>query len=108
MESIRLPQLVEFNPLNPEHQTAMFMLIFHGRQHPTLRFFVDPTEADNVPAHMVRRYLSAFVSTDVKRRAKQICDQQLKNKARRVLAEANLPDIGSENLQGQSSKTPQV
>ena len=80
IESIRPHPVVEFNPLDPEHQAALYLLIFYGRQHPTLRFFIDPSQADNFPGYAMRKTLNALMSKDVKRRALSI-DKQIKQDA---------------------------
>lgn len=49
--TLKKQELEIFDPNNPEHRKAYFILKFHGRQHPTLRFKLLPGYM-NIPAMM--------------------------------------------------------
>lgn len=47
-------ELEVFDPNNPEHRKAYFIMRFHNRQHPTLRFKLLPGYMD-IPSMMLDR-----------------------------------------------------
>jgi len=57
IETFHPPIKVEFDPENPEHLQAMALLHFHGRQHPSLRFALDPSKHSSVLQHMLSAWL---------------------------------------------------
>ncbi len=51
--------LIEFDPANADHREAYRMLIEDGKQHPTLRFVVNPPFIDAVTVMEKRLALHA-------------------------------------------------
>jgi hypothetical protein len=60
-KALRQKEFVEFDPLNAEHLGAYKSLIHEGRQHPTLRFELDPTKHTVVPVMMAQRIADQFL-----------------------------------------------
>jgi hypothetical protein len=60
-KSLRLTELVEFDPLNEEHLNAYKCIVHDGRQHPTLRFEMDPTKHSIVPTMMAQLIANQFL-----------------------------------------------
>lgn len=65
IETFAPPPRVEFDPHNSEHLTALALLQLHGRQHPTLRFKLDPTKYGNVYMALIDRYLQVALPESV-------------------------------------------
>jgi hypothetical protein len=65
IESHRVQPHVEFDPNNAEHLQAAVLLFFHGRQHPILRFRIDPREQTNVREQMLKALLAHFIPQPV-------------------------------------------
>jgi hypothetical protein len=42
IERFQSPPRVPFNIADPEHREAAILLLFYGRQHPTIRFLIEP------------------------------------------------------------------
>jgi len=57
IESYSLPNRVEFNPKNKEHVEAFALLLFKGRQHPTLRFSYEPRKYGNAFEMMLHEFV---------------------------------------------------
>ena len=65
IETFEAPIRVDFNPDNEDHLAALALMHFHGRQHPTIRFRLDPTKYGNVYMAMVDKFIRAHMPADV-------------------------------------------
>lgn len=74
IETYYPPPRVDFDPDNPEHLIALALLQFHGRQHPTIRFKIDPTKYGNVPTALVDLYLKHRLPKDIQESASSYAD----------------------------------
>lgn len=65
IETFAPPQKVDFDPTNKEHVLALAIMQFHGRQHPTIRFKIDPKNHANAYVAMLDIYLHHVIPKDV-------------------------------------------
>lgn len=65
IETFAPPQKVEFDPTNKEHVLALAILQFHGRQHPTIRFKIDPKNHANAYVAMLDIYLHHVIPKEI-------------------------------------------
>lgn len=68
IESHQKPPQVEFDPSNEEHLAAVVWMFFYGKQHPTLRFRLDPTKHTTVREHMLHSVLKYWIPLRVQQK----------------------------------------
>jgi hypothetical protein len=69
LETYSPPARVDFNPEDQEHLLALALLQLHGRQHPTLRFKLNPTQYGNVYLALIDKFIRAYIPEDIQLQA---------------------------------------
>lgn len=76
IESFSTPERVEFDPTNQEHVLAVALMQFHGRQHPTLRFKLNPAKYKNVYSSLIDNFLRHAIPENIQESAKEFADSR--------------------------------
>lgn len=76
IETFEPPVRVDFDPDNEEHLIALALMHFHGRQHPVIRFKLDPTKYGNVYMAMVDKFLRSRMPIETIEQANRHSDSR--------------------------------
>jgi hypothetical protein len=76
IETYAPPPRVDFDPHNQEHLTALALLQLHGRQHPTLRFKLDPTKYSNVYMAIIDSFIKKTLPESVLNQALEYAESR--------------------------------
>jgi len=69
IESHKPPPMVEFDPADEDHLTAAALLFIHGRQHPRLRFLIDPSRQTTVREQILKALLYHYIPKPAQEKA---------------------------------------
>lgn len=65
IETFAPPVKVDFDPSNRDHLLALALLQLHGRQHPTIRFKLDPRQYRNAYVSLIDLYIRSTMPSEI-------------------------------------------
>lgn len=76
IETFAPPPKVDFDPQDSEHVLALALMQFHGRQHPTIRFKIDPKDHANAYVAMLDLYLKSVIPPHIMLQADEYAESR--------------------------------